>query len=717
MQKKKHQRKLHSYLGIKITQRELEKHLWEASNILRGSVDASEYKYFIFGLLFLKRLNDVFDEKVEKIIQETEDPETASEDPDEHDFFIPREARWSSLHTSSLVKVCKAIEQSNPSLKGVLSLIGFAANDRLSKETLNQLIQHFGSLRLRNCDLSDPDILGRSYEYLVVRFAETAGKKGGEFYSPHMVVKLLVELLQPEESMWICDPTVGSGGMLIQCSDYIRRNGGNWQNLSLYGQEKNHSTWAICKMNMILHGIVDSQIEKGDTIRDPKLVQDGHLLLFDIVIANPPYSLSNWGFEIAENDFYNRFRFGIPSRNYGDLAFLQHMLATLRPSGRMGVILPHGVLFRGGAERKIRKALIDNDLIEAIIGLAPNLFYGTSIPAVILLINKKKRSDQKGKILFIDAFEAYKEEKAQNFLQEKDVKKIVRIYKNFESTKKFSRIVSLKEIRNFDFNLNIPLYVETIIEEDPVDISQVISELSKLRKLEKDHMDISQKIKGLLDDFSELKEQTVDQLPDTWYMVNLGEQVILETGKRAKGGALKEGIVASIGGEHIFESGYIEWEKNMKFIPEEFYDKSLTQGKVRLDDILVVKDGATTGKVALVRKLPYAKVAVNEHVFIVRSKDTNKLDSHFLFYLLFSSLCQNQIKRRFHGVVGGINRSDFKTIRIPLPPLAEQKNIVDILSAVVTRIETTQRIYKETNRLKKGLMQQLLTGKIRKKKY
>ncbi len=473
----------------KITLEKLEAHLWESANILRGGIDASDYKNYIFGLLFLKRLSDVFDEEGERIEKETKDKELAWKTPDEHEFFVPRKAHWNYIKTKTqnlgelLNKANEALEEKNvEKLEGVLSVTDFNDKDRLPDETLSKLIVHFSKLSLRNENLSEPDILGRAYEFLIAQFADDAGKKGGEFYTPKEVVKLLVDILDPQEKTRICDPACGSGGMLIQSVYHLRENKQKWKNISLYGQERNIGTWAICKMNMLLHGIT-VRLEKGDTLRKPKLLtESGRLMEFDIVIANPPFSLKNWGYEEAQHDSYRRFRFGIPPKGYGDYAFVQHMIATLNPKGRAGVVLPHGALFRGGAEGKIRQGILEEDLLEAVIGLPSNLFYGTGIPACLFVLNKNKPKDRKGKVFFLYGANDYLEGKNQNKLREQDIKKIVDAYRGYKTMDKYSRPVSLDEIRSNDHNLNIARYVDVTKEEAEIDVQQVINELKELKK-------------------------------------------------------------------------------------------------------------------------------------------------------------------------------------------------------------------------------------------
>ena len=436
----------------------------------------------------MKRLSDRFDEEVEILLQAGDDPE----DRDNHPFYVPESARWGAIQRKStnigeaLNKACSALEGANTALDGVLAGIDFNDERKLGDArnrdaVLGKLVLHFSTLNLKNNNLAEPDMLGRAYEYLIEKFADDAGKKGGEFYTPKKVVELIVELLAPKEGMRICDPTCGSGGMLIECAHYLARQKKNPTNLSLFGQEKNLGTWAICKMNTLLHGRLDVRIEKGDTIRDPKLRDGGALMLFDRVIANPPFSLDEWGRDTAEKDGFGRFSYGIPPKTKGDLAFVQHMIATTNKKGMVGVVMPHGVLFRGAAEGEIRKGILVDDLVEAVVGLPANLFYGTGIPAAILVLNKGKKRERKGKVLFVDASREYREGSAQNYLRDEDVKKIAATFHAFKDVEKYARVVDVAEIEKNDWNLNISRYVETADAAVKVDVAGAIA---KLREVE-----------------------------------------------------------------------------------------------------------------------------------------------------------------------------------------------------------------------------------------
>lgn len=487
----------------KLTLQQLESKLWECADVLRGELSATQYMDYIFGMLFLKRMNDEFN--AERIIRynefkeqgmvEEEIEELLNESSIYKTFYIPEQARWDKLKNLNLNigpeldKAFKSIEDEpkNSELIGVLTTVNYNDKERVPDKKLSQLLLIFDRMNLSDEYLESEDILGDAYQYLIKQFADQGGKKGGEFYTPTEVVRIMVSLLKPQEGERIYDPTCGSGGMLIQSINYIKEHGGNHRNISLYGQEINLSTWAICKMNMLLHGAKGADIQKGDTIRDPKHTEGGVLKTFDKVLANPPFSLKNWGIDEAKVDEFHRFPYGVPPKSYGDLAFVSHMVASLNAKGKMASVVPHGVLFRGGSEQKIRTGFLKDDLIEGVIGIPQNIFYGTGIPAAIIVINKNKPEERRNKVLFIDGSNDFVKDGNKNKLRDEDIEKIVKAFDEYKDVEKYASIVDLETIKENDYNLNISRYVDTTEEEKEVDIEAVIKDIRGLEVREKEN--------------------------------------------------------------------------------------------------------------------------------------------------------------------------------------------------------------------------------------
>lgn len=456
-----------------LTAPDLEAHLWEAANILRGSpVDRTDWKSYILPLLFFKRICDVWDEEHAAMLEEY-----GEDYPDEHRFQVPEGCHWTDVRAASrnvgtaLANAMRGVEAANQKhLYGVFGDAAWTNKERLPDDLLKDLIEHFSALPLGNQRVAS-DVMGDAYEYLIKKFADATNKKAGEFYTPRSVVRLMVEILDPKEGDTVYDPACGTGGMLLAAVAHVRDRGGDPRTFfgKLFAQEKNLTTAAVARMNLFLHGIEDFVVERGDTLRNPVFADPstGGLATFDVVIANPPFSLENWGREIWENDPWGRAFAGLPTDSNGDMAWVQHMVKSMAArSGRMAVVLPQGALFRGGVEGAIRKHLLENDLVEAVIGLAPNLFYGTGLAACILVIRRRKATTRKGKVLIADASSLFRKGRAQNYLEPEHAAEILRWVSGFKDVENRARVVGLPEIEKEGWTLNISRYVLPPIGDD-----------------------------------------------------------------------------------------------------------------------------------------------------------------------------------------------------------------------------------------------------------
>ena len=450
----------------RITIEQLQSYLWNSAVLLRTSIDAGAYKQYIFPLLFFKRISDVYDEECRQILKEYDGDAEALEWEENHRFLVPKGAHWEDVRNVSenvgvaIVEACRKIERANSDkLQGIFGDGTWTNKERLPDRLLKDLLEHFSTktLSIGNCP---EDELGQGYEYLIKKFADDSGHTAQEFYTNRTVVHLMTEMLKPESGESIYDPTCGSGGMLISAIAYLKGKKKEWRNVAVYGQEINALTSAIGRMNLFLHGIKDFQIVNGDTLKAPAFVEHGKLKTFDLVLANPPYSINQWDRASFESDKYGRNFLGTPPQGRADYAFFQHILKSLdEKTGRCAILFPHGVLFRN-EEQKMREKLVKMDCLDCIIGLGPNLFYNSPMEACIIVCRMNKRAERRGKVLFINAVNEVERKNAQSFLEEKHIRRIAGVYEQYESEDGFAKVVTIKDMEERHFSLSIPLYVQ-----------------------------------------------------------------------------------------------------------------------------------------------------------------------------------------------------------------------------------------------------------------
>jgi type I restriction enzyme M protein len=455
-----------------MTQQELEKYLWGAATALRGTIDAGDYKQYIFPLLFFKRICDVYDEEFEKALEESNGDFEYALFSENHHFQIPEGAHWNDVREKTknvgmaLQNAMRAIEKANPdTLYGIFGDASWTNKDRLSDETLLNLIEHYSKQKLTTANVPD-DQLGNAYEYLIKQFADDSGHTAAEFYTNRTVVKLMTMIMNPQPGESVYDPTCGSGGLLLNCALHLKEEGKEYRTLKLYGQEINLITSAIARMNMFMHGIEEFSIVRGDTLANPAFLQNDELKKFNVILANPPYSIKAWDRKSFESDPFGRNIWGTPPQGTADYAFQQHIQTSLDPlNGRSISLWPHGILFRD-SEADMRRKMIESDVVECVIGLGPNLFYNSPMEACLLITKNRKDKKRKGKVLIINAVKEVRQDKSISFLEDTHITKIHDAYKRYEDVDGFCKVVKLNEILDKNASLNMALYVSNVNQHE-----------------------------------------------------------------------------------------------------------------------------------------------------------------------------------------------------------------------------------------------------------
>jgi len=692
----------------RITQQQLESYLWGAATLLRGTIDAGDYKQFIFPLLFYKRLCDVFDEETQAALKESSGDSAYASGREQHRFQVPREAHWREVRQAAknvgaaLHSAMRVIETANPEkLYGIFGDAQWTNKDRLSDAMLRDLVEHFSALDLTLANLPE-DELGQGYEYLIKKFADDSGHTAAEFYTNRTVVHLMTEMLQPQPGESIYDPTCGSGGMLLSAIAHLRRQQKEWRNVRLYGQERNLMTSSIARMNCFLHGIEDFRIERGDTLSEPRLVEGDRLMRFDVVLANPPYSIKQWDREAFASDPWGRNLFGTPPQGRADYAFWQHIICSLAPkTGRCAILFPHGVLFRK-EEAEMRRKLIEADLIECVLGLGPNLFYNSPMEACVVICRTSKPKARNGKILFINAVNEVTRERAQSFLTDEHIEHVVQAYELFEDEPGLAKVATIDEVRARDGSLSIPLYVEPVAQVDTAKGGEQASPTMSLAAWLNSRNRVVDALDRVLPaalsvTFPFLKAADTWELlgnKGTWPRVRFGD--VVENVNESIPDPEDAGLERFIGLEHLEPSSlHVRTWGNVA-------DGTTFTRRCRAGQVLFGKRRAYQRKVAVAE----FDAVVSGDIYVMVAKRDWLLPELLPFICRSERFFQRAIETSAGSLSPRTNWSSLAKFEFALPPLDQQRRIADILGAADHTIQKCIALESATLESKAALVEE-----------